>query len=133
MMITAFLLCLAIASSEGDLKNCLPTEVSLTDVVSSELIKSGSQGNQVKKVTVKDKLSELKARCKNGKLVDSKGREIRFYRLKGCWGNPPADYQEILAEQEKELRELRTRYTVIEMTCNPSGTPPQLISSVVER
>ena len=129
-MITAFVLCLTIASSDADLKSCLPGDVSLTDVVSAELNRYGSEGQQVKKVTVKDKLVGLKARCKKGKLVDAKGREIRFYRLKGCWGNPPADYQEILAEQEKELRELRKLYTVIEMTCNPSGTPPHLISRI---
>jgi hypothetical protein len=128
MMITAFLLFMSMASSDVDLKSCLPREVSLTDIVTAELIKSGPEGSQVKKITVRDKLLELKARCKSGKLVDGKGREIRFYRLKGCWGNPPADYQEILAEQEKELQELRRLYTVIEMTCNPSGTPPHLIS-----
>ena len=127
-MITTLLLCIAIASWETDVAKCLPSEVTLTDVVSSQLISSGPSGAHVKKITIKEKLTELKARCKNGKLVDHKGREIRFYRLKGCWGNPPADYQEILRDQEKELQELRKRYTVIEMTCNPSGLPPQLIS-----
>ena len=68
-----------------------------------------------------EKLIELKARCKSGRLVDAAGKQIYFYRLKGCWGNPPVDYQEILDQQGKELEKLRKRYTVIEMTCNPEG------------
>ena len=34
------------------------------------------------------------------------------YKLKGCWGNPPRNYQEILERQEAELAILRKRYTV---------------------
>jgi len=30
-------------------------------------------------MTVEKKLAQLKARCRNRKLVDSKGREIRFF------------------------------------------------------
>jgi hypothetical protein len=70
---------------------------------------------------VKEKLIAIKARCKKGKLVDASGREIRFYKLTGCWGNPPRDYQQILARQTEEIEKLRKRYTVIEMTCNPEG------------
>ena len=68
-----------------------------------------------------DKLKELSARCRKHKLVDARGREIRFYQLVGCWGNPPDDYQQQLERQAKELVKLRKRYRVIEMTCNPSG------------
>ena len=67
------------------------------------------------------KLKQLKARCRKGKLVDAKGKEIRFFRLQGCWGNPPEDYQEILTRQAQELENLRKQYRVIEMTCNESG------------
>ena len=66
-------------------------------------------------------MTELKANCKNGKLVDGAGTEIYFYNLTGCWGNPPRHYQEILKRQEAELAILRKRSMVIEMTCNPSG------------
>jgi hypothetical protein len=97
---------------------CLPETIKPADVVTSRLVGSSKT---VKKVTVEQKLIQLKASCKNGKLVDAAGREIRFFRLEGCWGNPPADYQEILQRQSDELNQLKKHYTVIEMTCNPDG------------
>ena len=106
--------------------SCLPPDIKLTDIVSAELISfSLSNGYTVKKVTVEQKLTELKASCSaSGKLVDGTGREIYFFHLTGCWGNPPFNYQDILAKQRQELEQLRQHYTVIEMTCNPSGIPP---------
>ena len=99
---------------------CLPKGIQSADVVAAGGFKpSMKKGKQV--VTVAEKLASLKARCKKGKLVDGAGREIRFFHLTGCWGNPPDNYQEILENQNKELTRLRKRYTVIEMTCNPSG------------
>ena len=86
--------------------------------MSAQLVKSRMA---IKKITVEQRLIELDARCENGKLIDAEGKEIYFYRLKGCWGNPPADYQEILKQQNEELEKLRKRYVVIEMTCNPEG------------
>jgi hypothetical protein len=122
---------LAIAStpaSAGD--NCLPSGINPADVVSAQAAKPGSERSEVKTITVAQKLKELRARCRKGKLVDAKRREIRFYQLVGCWGNPPEDYQEILERQAKELATLRKRYRVIELTCNPSG---QQISRSVAR
>lgn len=98
--------------------NCLPDGMRATDVVSAEVARPGEPA---RKVLVRDKLKALGARCRRGKLVDARGREIRFFRLQGCWGNPPPDYLEILERQRKELETLKKRYTVIEMTCNPSG------------
>ena len=109
------------ATKQDKLEACLPREIKLTDVVSAQRARPNAGGEAAKKITVKDKLVELKARCKRGKLVDGAGREIRFYHLTGCWGNPPADYQEILERQSTEIEKLKKRYTVIEMTCNPSG------------
>ena len=100
--------------------NCLPAGIESTDVVSAQVARPGKGGGVVT-VTVAQKLKQLKARCRKGKLVDSAGKEIRFYRLIGCWGNPPEDYQEQLDRQAKELATLRKRYHVIEMTCNPGG------------
>jgi len=93
-----------------------------TDVVSTRLVQTDG-GTLVEKITVEQKLTELKAHCKNGKLIDVAGTEIYFYKLTGCWGNPPRNYREILERQEAELAILRKQYTVIEMTCNPSGLP----------
>lgn len=103
---------------------CLPKGTHLTDVVSSRVNKGALSAGPAEQVTVKEKLIEMKARCKKGKLVDSSGKQIVFYRLTGCWGNPPADYQEILERQRSEIEKLKRRYTVVEMTCNPSGGFP---------
>ncbi|HET7157868.1 MAG TPA: hypothetical protein VFI62_02660, partial [Burkholderiales bacterium] len=64
------------------------------------------------------KLAQLKARCRKGKLVDEKGREIRFFRP-SCWGNPPADYADIQQRENEDLEKLRKQYTVIVFGCNP--------------
>ena len=98
---------------------CLPTDVEAAEVISVEPL-SGA-GRAPKKITVTTKLNQIGARCRNRRLVDAKGKEIRFYRLTGCWGNPPENYQEILDNQQKELAQLRRRYRVVEITCNPSG------------
>ena len=102
---------------------CLPPPIRLTDIVSATLVRTNPP--VVEKVTVAQRLTELKAVCKNDKLIDGSGTEIYFYMLTGCWGNPPVNYQEILKQQEAELERLKKQYTVIEMTCNPSGLPIQ--------
>lgn len=97
---------------------CLPKGIQRTEVVGYAGAKPLQQG---KPITVSAKLASLNSRCKRGKLVDGKGKEIYFFRLQGCWGNPPENYQEILEQQNRELTKLRRRYTVIEITCNPGG------------
>lgn len=99
---------------------CIQKDVKPGDIVSA---KPKAGGNGIEKASVKQTLKKMKARCIKGKLIGSKGKEIRFFRLQGCWGNPPEDYLEIMANQERELAELRKKYAVIEMTCNPSGEP----------
>jgi hypothetical protein len=99
---------------------CLPAGVKRSDVVSRLTFKPGV-GKGARVLTVGQKLDELKAHCKGGKLVDGSGREIYIFHLEGCWGNPPENYQEIMDEQAKKIAQLKKRYTVIEMTCNPSG------------
>jgi hypothetical protein len=103
---------------------CLPDDIKATDVVSVQVVKPGATGGEAKRVTVEQELIAMKARCDKGKLLDASGKEVRFYRLVGCWGNPPADYQEILAHQTEEIEKLKKKYTVIEMTCNPEGSQP---------
>ena len=91
--------------------NCLPPEIKADDVISY-----GMNGRS--NITVEKKVTQLRARCRNGKLVDVKGRGIRFFRP-SCWGNPPADYAEIQQRENEELQKLRKRYTVILFECNP--------------
>lgn len=90
---------------------CLPK-----DVHGDEIVSYGWKG--AKGVTVREKLGALKARCRNGKLVDTGGREIRFFRM-SCWGNPPPDYLEIQQREKKELARLKKRSTVVVLECNP--------------
>ena len=99
---------------------CLPVDVNEDTVV--------GVATNAKPITVGQTLRKLKARCSRGRLVDGRGKAIYFYKLQGCWGNPPADYLEILNNQRKEIRELKKKYTVVEMTCNPGGAPVQSIS-----
>ena len=96
---------------------CLPDDVKPDEVISTQTVKSDSGIDVAKQITVKQKLLEIRARCKKGKLVDPAGKEIRFYRLAGCWGNPPADYLEIMAQQQRELDEMKKHYRVIEIEC----------------
>lgn len=91
--------------------SCLPK-----DVRADEAVSYGMKGKSI--LTVEQKLAEMKARCRRGRLVDARGREIRFFRS-SCWGNPPADYQEIQQRKNAELAKLKKRYTVIVFGCNP--------------
>lgn len=95
--------------------SCLPAGI-MADTVSSADMNG-------KKITVGELLASYGATCASGKLLDSGGREVRFYTLTGCWGNPPQDYQEILANQDREIKQLQATYRVITLTCNPGGVP----------
>lgn len=119
-LLTGFLMALVIPTN--DPCSCLPKDIKQDDVVSVSLIKPGRAATG--KITVEQKLKELKAGCRKGKLVDASGKQIYFFHLQGCWGNPPEGYQEVLSQQARELRKLRRRYRVIEMTCNPDGVQP---------
>jgi hypothetical protein len=113
------LFCLSIINTTPErFRACLPEGIKPADIVSAQRVRSTGV---VKRTTVEDKLTELKAHCKKRKLVDAAGKEIYFFRMTGCWGNPPANYQEILKRQNDELEKLRKRYTVIELTCNQEG------------
>jgi hypothetical protein len=92
---------------------CLPKGIKLTNGVVSE--KKGES------VNVGQRLVELKAHCRDGKLVDGHCREIRFFRFE-CWGNPPYDYLERERQQSERLAQLKKRYTVIVLGCDPRTT-----------
>ena len=128
-LIESLMVTLLIALSSGDgtkqeFVACLPAGVNLEEIVSAPQLKSAT-GTPVKRVTVRDTLSRLKARCKKGKLIAGNGREIRLYRLVGCWSNPPEDYQAQLARQSQELQRLKRKYAVVEIPC--AGLDPRQI------
>lgn len=118
----ATLVCLTMggSTSKDKYSTCLPDGINSTDIVSTR-VQSIKGRREIRKTTVDQKLKELKARCRKGKLVDASGTEIKFYKLAGCWGHPSDDDREVLDRQKQELANLRKRYRVIEMTCNPSG------------
>ncbi len=122
----AFFLCsCAHLAGQKRWQSCLPADLKPADIVSATLVQSGPAGGIVKKVTVQEELERLQARCRKGKIVDGAGKEIHFYRRIGCWGMPPPNYETLLKRQDEELKALKKQYTVIEMTCNPSGKPAQ--------
>jgi len=99
------------SSSQSRKFDCLPRDVQLDEVVGH--VRKGNG-----EIKVEEKLLEMKARCRNGKLVDPRRREIRFFRP-SCWGNPPPDYLEIQKRENEELARLKRRYTVVVFQCNP--------------
>jgi hypothetical protein len=94
--------------------DCLPEGYKSTDVVSYRQKRKDGEGY----LTIEDKLIGLKAHCKDGKLIDEKGREIRFFKF-ACYGNPPGDYEEIRQRELEELEKLQKKYRVIVMECDP--------------
>ena len=121
---SAMFLCFGwLLNSQGQFQLCLPEGMKSTNVISVQAVRAANGGTDLKKTTLNEKLIELKAHCKKGKLVDPSGREIRFYKRTGCWGNRPVDYEEILERQEKEIAQLKKRYNVVEIPCDLSGSP----------
>jgi len=94
--------------------DCLPEGYKSTDVVSYRQKRKGGDGY----ITIEDRLVELKSHCKDGKLIDGKGREIRFFKF-ACYGNPPVDYEEQRQKELEELEKLQKKYCVIVMECDP--------------
>ena len=92
---------------------CLPEGFQLDDKMSA------SPKASMQPLTIKDKLVELKAHCKKGKLIDGKGKEIRFFKFT-CFGNPPDNYQEIVQKESQALADLQKRYKVLIIPCDRS-------------
>jgi hypothetical protein len=125
-LIASFFSCAAAVRSADRFSRCLPAEISLDSLVIMESSKSDKHPSALK-VAVKMRLEQLNARCKRGKLVDGKSRQIYFYTLIGCWGNPPEDYLEQLQHQAEEIQRLKKRYTVIQIPCAQT-VDPRIIS-----
>ena len=71
--------------------------------------------------TVEKRLNELKARYEKDKLVDEKGKEIRFFEplCRGVSAGLEQDEADQKAK-DKELAELEKKYTVIVLHCDPT-------------
>jgi hypothetical protein len=104
----------AVSAADARISTCFPPGIDLDARVADTTL------SPKQNLTVSMRLKQLKARCQKGKLVDRKGRQIRFYNLIGCWGNPPADYEEMLQNQTREIEQLEKRYTVIQIPCAQS-------------
>lgn len=119
MLCLMFLLCGTAVAAHGQSRwRCLPPDMTADQVISSE---HDARDGTRRLITVREKLRQLRARCRGRRLVDARGKQIYFYRLIGCWGNPPANYLAIMEHQRQELARLRRRYRVVEISCNPSG------------
>ena len=116
--LAVILLLSAFSAKASESISCLPK-----DVAPETLVSGGKSAP--KAITVREALGRIGARCQDGKLVDKAGREVYFFHLIGCWGNPPLDYQERLASQAREIESLKGRYTVLEISC--AQTNPRLI------
>jgi peptidoglycan hydrolase-like protein with peptidoglycan-binding domain len=71
--------------------------------------------------SIRERLRGLDARCRDGMLYSGNGKPIYVYHMKGCWGNAPYNYREILRDQSEEIAALRNRYTVIQIPCTVGG------------
>lgn len=102
----------AASGQTGEKFPCLSADTNLNEKVSAAV-------GGLKPTTLGKRLAELGARCSRKRLVDRRGREIRIFRH-SCWGNPPANYQEMLGEERRTLTTLKRKYIVIEIGCDPS-------------
>jgi hypothetical protein len=110
------LMCPFVSGGRADqFASCLPAGVRPAERISPP--DGSSEANGAKQTTVQQMLIKLRARCRKGKLIDRTGKEIYFYRLVGCWGNPPEDYLAVLEKQREEIGRLKKKYNVIELSC----------------
>jgi hypothetical protein len=98
---------------------CLPTGIQANSIVSAEIV-----NGTVKQTTVQQTLTRMSARCQGNQLVDGKGRKVAFFKFSTCGGAAPTP--QMIRERQQEqanLMNLKKRFQVIEMTCNPGGYP----------
>lgn len=90
----------------------LPDGVKLTD----EAVNQATN----EKTTVEKELNNVGAKYENGKLVDSKGKEIKFYKppVRGASQGFEEDERQRKLD-ERELMDLKEKYTVIILYVNP--------------
>ena len=94
---------------------CLPNSMKLSRAVGCD-----TTTQPAREVSLEETLVKTGARCKKGKLLDAKGKEIQFYTVQG-FGAPTAYAIETMRRQRTEIEELKRQYTVIEI---PSRDQP---------
>lgn len=87
--------------------------------VRKDLINAEGEVVSFEVVTAEERLKELGAKLDSGKLIDGKGREIRFFEpiCRGTSEGSEADRQ-AQALKRRELSELEAKYTVIVLYCD---------------
>ncbi len=99
----------------------LPEKITLDTEVRKDVLNDKGEIVSSEITTVEKRLNELKARYEKDVLVDEKGREIRFFEPL-CRG-VSAGFEQDQADQkakDEELAELKKKYTVIILYCNPA-------------
>jgi hypothetical protein len=96
---------------------CLPANIHSSDVVDVKFLADGKH-----EVTLGQKLHGMGARCRNGKLITKRGKEIKFFRRE-IFGAPTSYAMETSKRQAEELKELQKKYEVIVLSNRPPGEP----------
>jgi len=104
------------------MEKCLPRTISMDTCFSPEEVPR-------KPTTIRRKLIQIGAYCKNGKIFDRWGKEIYFYQVPESGGVYQRDFireapKDESHEEEDRLKTLEKRYRVIKMyapdtPCNP--------------
>lgn len=98
----------------------LPDGAKLDDEVRIDELDENGEIVSYKVITVEKKLREIGAKYYENKLVDGKGKEIRFYKppIRGTSRGFEEDTKQQKLD-EKELKDLKEKFTVIEIFVNP--------------
>ena len=99
----------------------LPDNLTLDREVKNDVVDRNGKVVSSEITTIEKTLQNLKARYKNDRLVDAKGREIKFF-FPFCQGVSMGYEEDRKAQEEKakELAELKKKYTVIVIYCDPT-------------
>lgn len=98
----------------------LPDGVKLTDKVRKDVTGEKGEVVSIETTTVEKELKNLGAKYDGGKLVDKNGKEIKFYKppVRGISQGFEEDERQRELD-EKELKELKEKYTVVILYVNP--------------
>lgn len=100
----------------------LPKGITLETEVRKDTLNDKGEVVSFEVVTAEERLNDLKARYEKNVLVDEKGKEIKFFEPL-CRG-VSAGYEQDRADQkakDEELAELKKKFTVIILYCNPAN------------